>query len=220
MLPILYRWLSNVVTCNVIFLHAMIREVRSPRLAFALATLAIALLSTQPSAAQETADVDSIAETIELPTVRVQRGRQLAPLTTAERQAYWRRVRDVKKTLPYAKYVAATVIETYEFVETLPESEQEAHLRRVERELKTEMEPKMRALTLSQGKVLIKLINRQSGSSSYTLVKAFLGGWRAWWWNQFAKFTGADLRSEYHPESDPDDAVTERIVQLVEAGYL
>lgn len=158
--------------------------------------------------------------TVELPEILVRNRQQVRPLTAEERQAYWRRVRDVKKTLPYAKYVATTIIETYEYMQTLPEDEQDAHLKRVEQELRTEMEPKMRQLTLGQGKILIKLINRQCGSTSYELVKAVLGGWRAWWWNQFAKVIGANLKTPYLPTEDPDDAVTERIVRLVELGYL
>lgn len=186
-----------------------------------LATLLLglsALLCLRHSTQAQTLETDTT--TIELPAVFVRGDGEVRPLTAQERQAYWRRVRDVKKTLPYARYVAATLIETYEFTEQMTPEERDAHLKRVERELRIEIEPKMRDLTLSQGKVLIKLIHRQSGSTSYELVKAILGGWRAWWWNQFAKFTGANLKSAYRPEEDPDDAVTERIVRLVELGML
>lgn len=156
-----------------------------------------------------------------LPTISVHAHKKnLKRLTPEERQSYWRRIRDVKKTLPYAKYVAATIIETYEYMETLPEKEQKKHLKRVEKELKADMEPKMRKLTLGQGKILIKLINRQCGSSSYELVKSFLGGWKAFWWNTFARFIGANLKSEYKPDENPDDALTERIVLLVEAELI
>lgn len=182
-----------------------------------LLALLIALTGGLSLEAQEE---DLSPDTIILPIVWVQAKSPVHPLTPEERRAYWRRVRDVKKTLPYAKYVATTIIETYEYIETLPEDEQRAHIKRVERDLKADMEPKMRQLTLSQGKVLIKLINRQSGSTGYELVKAFLGGWKAWWWNQFAKFTGANLKSDYRPQDDPDDALTERIVRLVEVGFL
>lgn len=176
-------------------------------------------LATPELIAQEQAQSDTILHK-ELPLLYVRAKHRRRPLTYEERQAYWRRIRDVKKTLPYAKYVAATIIETYEYMESLPEKEQKAHLKRVERELKEEMEPKMRNLTLGQGKILIKLINRQCGSSSYELVKSFLGGWKAFWWNAFARVIGANLKTEYHPESNEDDAVTERIVQLIEANML
>lgn len=158
---------------------------------------------------------------VNLPSVLVRSSYRTRPLSGEERAAYWRRIRDIKKTLPYAKYVAATIIETYEYMESLEsDEEREAHLKRVEKELKAEMEPKMRDLTLRQGQLLIKLINRQCGQTSYELVKAFLGGWRAWWWNAFAKVVGANLKSPYNPKEVEDDAVTERIIRLLEMGLL
>lgn len=143
------------------------------------------------------------------------------PLTHEERVALWRRIRDVKKVMPYARYIASTIIETYEYMETLPtEQEQEEHLRRVQRELKAEMEPKMRQLTLRQGRLLIKLVNRQTGQTGYELVKAVLGSFKAWWWNAFAKVVGASLKETYDPKNSTDDAVTERIIKEIDRGRL
>lgn len=170
--------------------------------------------------AQERMATDSIDRHVVLPDLNVRAKRRHKPLSYEERQAYWRRIRDVKKTLPYAKYIAATVIETYEYMQTLPETEQSKHLKKVEQELRVEMEPKMRKLTLGQGKLLIKLVKRQCGSSSYELVKSILGSWKAFWWNAFARFLGANLKDSYEPQENEDDAVTERIIELVEVGYL
>lgn len=170
--------------------------------------------------AQEVSPDDSLLRQVVLPDVLVKARHRSKPLTYEERMAYWRRIRDVRKTLPYARYVARTVIETYEFAETLPPKEREKHIKRVERELKADMEPKMRKLTLGQGKILIKLIYRETGSTGYELVRAVLGGWKAFWWNAFARFLGANLKTEYKPESVEDDAVTERIIQLIDEGRL
>ena len=103
---------------------------------------------------------------IQFAEVYISANRTVRPLTIEERRQLWRRIRDVKKVYPYAKYVAATIIETYEYMQTLPEKEQEPHLKRVEKELKEDMEPKMKDLTLNQGKLLIKLINRQCGMTA------------------------------------------------------
>ena len=65
------------------------------------------------------------------------------------------------------------------------------------------MEPKMKDLTLNQGKLLIKLINRQCGMTGYELVQAFLGGFKAWTWQVFARITGASLKATYRPQTDP-----------------
>lgn len=162
---------------------------------------------------------DSLIE-INLANIYVSAHRTVRPLTPSERQQLWRRIRDVKKVYPYAKYVAATIIETYEYMQTLPEKQQEAHLKLVEKELRRDMEPKMRDLTLRQGQLLIKLIHRQCGMTGYELVKAFLGGFRAWTWQIFSRVMGASLKAPYDPEHNPDDAVTERIVQLYERHLL
>lgn len=132
---------------------------------------------------------------------------------------YNKLVRDVKKTLPYAKMVYATLIETYEYIETLPtEKEREQHLKRMEKELFKEYKPELKKLTLSQGKLLIKLIDRECNQSSYNLVKAYLGSFRAGFWNIFAGMFGASLKTEYDPKGK--DAQTERVVILVERGLL
>jgi len=136
-----------------------------------------------------------------------------------ERREYNRLVRDVKKTLPYAKMVYETLIETYEYIETLPNDKaKEAHLKKMEKELFSQYKPELKKLTLSQGKLLIKLIDRECNQSSYQLVGAFLGRFRAGFWNLFAGMLGASLKTEYDPKNK--DAMTERVVQMVERGMI
>lgn len=133
--------------------------------------------------------------------------------------AYNKLVRDIKKTLPYAKLVYETLIETYEYMETLPtEKARQAHLKKMENDLFDEYKPILKKLTLSQGKLLIKLIDRQCNQSSYNLLKAYLGSFRAGFWNIFAGMFGASLKSDYDPKGK--DATIERIVILVERGLL
>ena len=136
-----------------------------------------------------------------------------------ERQAYNKLVRDVKKTLPYAKLVYDTLIETYEYIETLPDDKtKNSHLKRMEKELFSQYKPELKKLTLSQGKLLIKLIDRECHQSSYQLVGAFLGKFRAGFWNLFAGMFGASLKTEYDPNGK--DSMTERVVMLVERGMI
>lgn len=132
---------------------------------------------------------------------------------------YWKLVRDVKKTLPIAKEVKAMVIETYEFLETLPNQKaKDRHIKAVEKSIKEQYTPKMKKLTFAQGKLLIKLVNRECNQSSYELVKAFIGPFRAAFYQAFAALFGASLRKEYDPEDE--DKMTERVVTLVENGQL
>ena len=136
-----------------------------------------------------------------------------------KQQEYNRLVRSVKKTLPIAKEVNRAIIETYEFIQTLPdEKTRQKHLQAVEKSVKEQYTPRMKKLTLSQGKLLIKLINRETDSSSYDLVKAFLGPFKAGFYQAFAAIFGASLKKEYHP--DEEDALVEQIVLLVESGQI
>lgn len=136
-----------------------------------------------------------------------------------QKQQYNRLVRNVKKTLPIAKEVNRAIIETYEFLLTLPDDKaREKHLQAVEKSVKEQYTPRMKKLTLSQGKLLIKLINRETDSSSFELVKAFLGPFKAGFYQAFAAIFGASLKKEYHPEGE--DAMIEQIVLLVESGQI
>lgn len=136
-----------------------------------------------------------------------------------ERQQYAKLVRDVKRTLPYARMVYETLIETYEYIETLPdEKAKKAHLKRMEKELYAQYKPELKKLTLSQGKLLIKLVDRECHQSSYNLAKAYLGTFRAGFWNLFAGMFGASLKTKYDPNGK--DALTERVVLLVQCGAI
>ena len=155
-----------------------------------------------------------------LPEVRVS-GTPHKPLTKSERYAYWRRVRDVKKVLPIAEELSRMIIETYEYVETFPtERERREHLARVKKDLVKEYTPRMKDLTLGQGLLLIKLVNRETGSTGYEIVKSIYGGFTATWYNAFAKLYGGNLDMTFDPEHIEDDAVTERIIYLWRNGLL
>ena len=136
-----------------------------------------------------------------------------------EEQKYNRLVRDVKRTLPYAKMIYETLIETYEYMETLPtDKARQKHLKRMEKDLFAQYKPELRRLTFSQGKLLIKLIDRECNQSSYNLLKAYLGSFRAGFWNIFAGMFGASLKAEYDPKGKDKD--TEQIVVMVERGLI
>ncbi len=136
-----------------------------------------------------------------------------------QRQAYNRLVYNVKKVLPIAKECNNIIIETYEMLQSMPtKQEKDAHLKRVEQSIKKEYTPRMKKLTYSQGKLLIKLVNRECNSSSYNLIQAFLGPIKAGFYQAFAWLYGASLKKEYDAEGV--DRLTERIVRQVEAGQL
>ena len=132
---------------------------------------------------------------------------------------YMRLVRNVKTVLPIAKEVNQIIIETYEYLQTLPDDEsRKAHMKNVEKSIFKEYKPRMKKLTYSQGKLLIKLIYRECNSSSYDILRAFLGPVRAGFWQAFSSVFGASLRKEYEP--DGVDRLTECVVLMVEAGQI
>ena len=136
-----------------------------------------------------------------------------------QRQAYNRLVANIKKVLPIAKEVNSIIVETYEYLQTLPDKKsKDEHMKRVEKGIRKEYTPRMKKLTYSQGKLLIKLVYRECNSSSYQLIQAFLGPIRAGFYQAFASLFGASLTKKYDPEGV--DRYTERIVRQVEAGQI
>jgi hypothetical protein len=136
-----------------------------------------------------------------------------------QQAAYMRLVKNVKTVLPIAKEANQIMMETAEYLETLPDKKaREAHMKRVEKGIMQTYKPRMKKLTYSQGKLLIKLIYRESHSSGYELIQAFLGPVKAGFYQAFAWAFGASLKKEYDPEGI--DRLTERVVLMVEAGQI
>ena len=196
--------------------------------------LLLLLLPASMSAQQEKVDMDSPTF---VPTVRVGKvfegGDSIQymemnnvyvypPISFSSKKqarAYMRLVNNVKKVLPIAKEANMIMMETAEYLETLPDKKsKETHMKRVEQSIMKEYKPRMKKLTYSQGKLLIKLIYRESNSSSYELIQAFLGPVRAGFYQAFAWAFGASLKKEYDAEGV--DRLTERVVLMVESGQL
>lgn len=144
---------------------------------------------------------------------------QLKFRSDTERQQYTKLIRDVKKTYPYAKMIAASIIETYEYMQTLPdEKSRQKHLEEVQKYMMEKYKPEMKKMTKAQGKILMKLVDRQCGASSYDIVKALLGSFRAGVYNVFAGLFGNSLKVRYDPQGE--DAEIEAIVVQLEQGTL
>ena len=136
-----------------------------------------------------------------------------------QQQAYNRLVYNVKKVLPIAKEVRKIIIETGDYLETLPNKKaKDAHMKLVEKGIKDEYTPRMKKLTYAQGKLCIKLVYRECSSSSYQLIQAFLGPVKAGFYQAFAWAFGASLTKKYDPNGV--DRLTERVVRQVESGQI
>lgn len=138
-----------------------------------------------------------------------------------QEEFYWRTVRDVRKTLPLAKLAFTTLCETYEYIQTIPDPKvRERHLKQLEKDIFNQYKPTIKTMTKGQGKILLKLINRETDQTSFSIVKAFLGSFRAGFWQTFGKFFGMNMKSGFHPEKNEEDAIIDRIATLIEQGTL
>lgn len=139
------------------------------------------------------------------------------PSKKAQRK-YDRLVFHVKKALPYAKLAGKRMKEVEAELSTMSPKERKKRLKALEKEIKRDYEGDLRKLTFTQGRILIKLLDRETGQVSYDIVKEFRGGFTAWFFQGIAKMFNYDLREEYDPEKD--DRLIESIVQKIEAGEL
>lgn len=116
---------------------------------------------------------------------------------------YEKLVRDVKKVLPYAKMAGFRLQMMEQNLQTLPtEKARKEYLKRTEEAIKEQFMDDLVNLTVSQGKLLIKLIHRETGKDTYSLLKDYRGGLTAVYWQTLAKVFTADLKNEYNPVED------------------
>lgn len=134
---------------------------------------------------------------------------------------YWKTVRDVKLVYPYVKIVAKEYAMINAKFDTITDKKQRMkYTKKYERQLLKKYEPTMREFTLSQGKMMIKLIDREMDKTGYALIKEIRGGFVAWWWQVFAKIVGADLKEDFNTSKREQDRIIERVITLYEAGIL
>lgn len=138
-----------------------------------------------------------------------------------QEEFYWRTVRDVRKTLPYAKLAFETLMETYEYIQTIPDKKtREAHLKRLEKDIFEQYKPVVKKMTRGQGKILLKLITRETDQNSFHIVKAFLGTFKAGFYQAIGKIFGLNMKNSFNPEKNEEDAIIDRIATLIEQGQL
>lgn len=135
-----------------------------------------------------------------------------------EWRKYYRLVHNFSKVYPYA-LVARTLVEEADSTiatDNLKRAKKDKYVSKVQKELFTVFEKPMRSLTVSQGALLMKLIDREVGKSSYAIIKEYKNGMAAGFWQGIAKMFGSDLKKPYDPEGD--DRNTEELVKIWEAG--
>ena len=136
-----------------------------------------------------------------------------------ERRRYTRLIYNVKKAYPWAKLAGEKLAEVEVQLATIEtEKEQKFYITQVEDELLRDYKDDLKKLTITQGRILIKLIYRETGDTSYELVEELRGKLSAFFWQALARLFGSNLKSEYEPEDE--DRLIEEIVLLIENGQL
>ena len=132
---------------------------------------------------------------------------------------YDRLVYNVKKVYPYAR-LAGQKLKLYKAIlDTIPtEKARKSFIKKAEKELENQFGAEIKDLSYSQGKILIKLIYRETGNSTFDIVKELRGGFSAFIWQTMARIFGYDLKTNYDPEGS--DQAIEQIVLMINAGAI
>ncbi|MDO6492963.1 MULTISPECIES: DUF4294 domain-containing protein [unclassified Cellulophaga] len=131
-----------------------------------------------------------------------------------EKLRYYILRRKTLKVYPYAKMAAEKLVVLNDSLQKLnKKSKKRKYTRKVHKEIEDQFSERLKKLTRTEGQILIKLINRQTGDTAFGLVKELRNGWRAFWYNTSAKFFKISIKEEYHPESVHEDYLIEDILQ-------
>ena len=154
---------------------------------------------------------------IDLPEVRVYESRDFEYLYLKRR--YRRMIHNIKKAYPYARIAAVELKELDDYLATLEsEEEQKAYINQAEKKIMDQFEKEVKRLTVTQGIILVKLIDRETGRTSYQVIKELKGGFTAFFWQGIARIFGNNLKTKYDPENQ--DKVMEDIILGIEAGFI
>ncbi len=143
---------------------------------------------------------------------------RLPKMKGREWRKYYRLVHNFSKAYPYALVARKLVQEADSTIaaDNLKRGKRDRYIEEVQKELFEVFEGQMRSLSVSQGALIMKLVDREVGKSSYNIIKDYKSGMAAGFWQGVAKIFGSDLKAPYDPEGE--DAATEELVQIWESG--
>lgn len=154
---------------------------------------------------------------VELPEVRVYERKDFDYLYLKRR--YRRMIHNIKKAYPYAQIAGIRLKELDDHLLTLEsEKERKEYISLAEKEIMKQFEKEVKRLTVTQGIILVKLIDRETGRTSYQVIKELKGGFTAFFWQGIARIFGNNLKTEYDPLNQ--DRIMEDIVLGIEAGFI
>jgi hypothetical protein len=134
---------------------------------------------------------------------------------------YRRLIRNVKAAYPYSKIAGKQLKDLdLKLASMGSERQKRQFIDKTEKQLKAEFEDKLKSLTVSQGRILIKLVYRETGNTTYEVVQDVKGNFSAGFWQTIARLFGSNLKTPYNPETDEEDKMIEYIIQLIEMGMI
>jgi hypothetical protein len=140
-------------------------------------------------------------------------------LSRSEERRMTKLMKNVKKVYPYAALAGIKLEEYKDILAAAPDDKARKQImKQIEKELEAEYGPELREMTVTQGKILLKLVDRETGSSSYDLVADLRGEFRAVFYQTFARIFGMNMKLRYDPEGE--DREIEFIVKMIENGQL
>jgi hypothetical protein len=132
-----------------------------------------------------------------------------------QQEKYTKLVHNVKKVWPYAKIIKRVYAELVDSIAKIPtEEEKKAYVKAQEKKLRAQFENELVNLTISQGRILIKLVDRETGSTTYEVLKELKGGFSAFIFQGIARLFGSNLKSEY--DAMEEDKMIEDIIVRIE----
>jgi hypothetical protein len=145
---------------------------------------------------------------------------KLSPEELAQAMAAYQRLRNaVYVTYPYARTAGATLNDVAAHISSMSHGQRKSYIKTREKELKKEFSDPLENLSVYQGKVLMKLINRQTGNNCYDIIKEYKGGLSARMYQTLAFFFGSSLRQDYDYDHDPTDRQIENIVKEIDGVW-
>ncbi|MGB5462572.1 MAG: DUF4294 domain-containing protein [Aureibaculum sp.] len=134
--------------------------------------------------------------------------------TTKEKRYYYWFLKKVHNAYPYSKLAAERLIQLNDqLTQIRSKGKRKRHTKKMQKYMENEFTEELKKMTRTEGKILIKLLHRQTGLTAFDLVKEYRSGWKAFWYNTTANIFKLSLKDEYHPESEPLDYLIEDILQ-------
>ncbi len=159
---------------------------------------------------------------VTLPEINIKEVLIVGNPKTEKKLPYWkydRLIYNLKKVYPYALIVRSRLSQINGELQKIPDDRaRKKYLRQVEKDIFGEYEDDVRDMTITQGKLLIKLIDRETANTSFELIRQYRGSFSAAFWQSIARLFGTNLKDAYDPEGE--DSLIESLLHEIESGNL